>query len=75
MDCETCNNLLAAYRQSVTLIKDAARKGSGAIGEDSRLAIKEVERLSQKCKDASDAFMAHWREHHIHFDKSAEPYT
>ena len=64
MDCETCNTLLAAYKDSVTLMKDAVRKGSEAIGKDSRLAIKEAEWLSEKCKDASQALMEHWRQAH-----------
>ena len=64
MGCRTCNILLAAYRSSVSLFRNAVRKGSGAVGDDPRLTGAKVERLGQQCRDASDAFMAHWRRGH-----------
>ena len=64
MDCKTCEQLLAAYRDSVSLFKNAVRKGSGAVRDDLRLTGKKAEQLGRQCKDASDAFMDHWRQHH-----------
>ena len=64
MDCQTCDDLLAAYKSSVRLFRDAVRQGSGAVGDDSRLSGAKAQRLGQQCKDASDAFMAHWRKDH-----------
>jgi hypothetical protein len=39
-------------------------KVAEAVGDDSRLAAEQMDRLSQNCKDTSDALMEHWREHH-----------
>jgi hypothetical protein len=64
MACEACYHLLAAYQRSVILFRDAVRKGSGAIGDDSKLASEEARRLSQQCKEANDRLMAHWRQDH-----------
>jgi hypothetical protein len=64
MTCPTCDDLLAAYRDSVNLFKDAVEKGSGAVRADSRLTADHATRLGQECKNASDAFMEHWREDH-----------
>jgi hypothetical protein len=64
MDCQSCNDLLAAYRHSVNLFKAAVQKGSGAMGDDSRLIAEEAKRLGQQCRDASDIFMEHWRKDH-----------
>jgi hypothetical protein len=71
MDCETCDHLLAAYEDTVRLFKDSARRSSGPAGDDSRRAAQEATLLSQKCKDASDALVEHWREHHNNFGKGA----
>jgi hypothetical protein len=45
------------------------QKGSGTAGDNSRLAAAEVQRLEQGCKDASDAFMTHWRQDHNHLSQ------
>jgi hypothetical protein len=63
MDCPTCNELLAAYRHSVSLFKDAVQNIPGA-QEDSGLAVEQADRLKLKCREASDALMEHLREHH-----------
>lgn len=63
MDCQTCEDLIAAYRHSVSLFKNAVQKGSGALGDDSTLTSAEATRLGEMCKDASDDLMMHWREH------------
>jgi hypothetical protein len=64
IDCQTCNHLLDAYKQSVTFFQRAVQKGLGAVGDDSRLSGAEAERLAQMCIDASDALLAHCREDH-----------
>jgi hypothetical protein len=43
---------------------NAVVKVAGAVGDDSRLASKEMDRLSRNCKDTSDALMEHWRQDH-----------
>ena len=75
MACEACYHLLAAYQHSVILFSHAVRKGSGAIGDDARLAIEEARRQSRQCKEANDALMAHWGERHSVLVKSAESST
>ena len=57
MDRQSCNDLLAAYRHSVNLFKAAVQKGSGAVGDDSRLTSEKAKRLGQQCRDASAAFI------------------
>ena len=69
MDCETCNHLLATYRSSVSLFKDAVRKGSRAVGTDFRLTAEQAVRLSQQCKEAQAVLMAHWRKDHGDFNR------
>lgn len=71
MDCETCNHLLAAYRLGVGLLKDAVQNGLGATGDDASLTSKEATRLSQLCKDASDALMEHWHKDHTNLSHKA----
>jgi hypothetical protein len=55
---------MATYRRDVTLFGNAVLKVAGAVGDDSRLASKEMNRLSQNCEDTGDTLMEHWREHH-----------
>ena len=64
MSCRRCDELLATYRRDVTLFGNVVLKVAGAIGDDSRLAVKEMDRLSQNCKETSDALIAHWRQDH-----------
>ena len=71
MDCHTCNQLLDAYKQSVSFFQDAVQKGLGAVGGDSRLTCAESERLAQMCIHASDALMAHWRQDHGNLSREA----
>ena len=63
MDCQTCNDLLAAYRLAVGLFKEAVGDVPGT-GGDSTLAVANANHLRLKCRQASDALMVHWREHH-----------
>jgi hypothetical protein len=55
---------MATYRHDVTVFGNAVLKVAGAVGDDSMLASKEMDRLSQNCKDTSDALMEHWRQDH-----------
>ena len=64
MGCEICDVLLTAYRNSVNLLKDAVRRGTGAVGNDYRLASEEATRLSQQCNEARAVLLAHWRKDH-----------
>ena len=59
MYCQTCADLLAAYRHSGNLYSTALRKSLGAMGHD-----EEVERLSIQCRQANETLMAHWRKEH-----------
>ena len=56
--------MLATYRHAVSLFRDAVRKGSAALGDDFRLTGAKAQRLAQQCKDANDAFRAHWAQDH-----------
>jgi hypothetical protein len=64
MDCETCDKLLAAYKRSVSLFKDAEGSCQGLLGEEFQLAMKELQQLHQTCHDANAALTAHWRQDH-----------
>jgi hypothetical protein len=41
---------------------------AGALGDDSRLAAEQMDRLSH-CKDTSDALMEHCRQDHCNLSK------
>jgi len=47
MDCETCNALLADYKNAVSAFKNAVSGGAGATGADSHPAGKDAVRLAQ----------------------------
>ena len=64
MGCHTCDELLAAYRNAVSLFKDGVQRASGATGAGSIPAGKEAQRLGEQCKEASDTLMEHWRVEH-----------
>jgi hypothetical protein len=72
MDCPNWNELLAAYRNSVSIFKDAVQKIPGA-QEGSGLAVEQAERLKLKCRAASDGLMEHLRreQHGLGGTKSA----
>ena len=75
MICQTCNRLLAVYNQFVNLFKQAVQNGFGAVGDDSRVTAEQATRLGQQCKEASDAFMEHWRRDHNANGSSAPSIT
>jgi len=64
MYCQECDSLLANYKDAVQIFKDAVHNAKGAPADDGRLSVEMAERLSQNCKDASDALMEHWRMEH-----------
>ena len=64
MDCKRCDELLATYKCEVTLFRNGVLDLPGKLGPDSRLASERMERLSQNCKETSDALMEHWRQQH-----------
>jgi len=64
MICQTCDDLLIAYRHSVSLLREAVEKGLGTVGGDSRLISIEATRLSQQCRDTPAVLLAHWRRDH-----------
>jgi hypothetical protein len=51
MDCEACNELLAAYKRAVLLFKNA-------------VAAEQADHLRLECEAANEALMAHWRQVH-----------
>ena len=53
MDCQTCDDLLAGYRLSVTLFKNAVQNIPGT-AEDSTLALQQADRLKMKSREAND---------------------
>jgi len=71
MSCQTCDDLLAAYKCTVKLYSEAMHQTSGLVGDDFRLAVKELERLLMKCQDANNALIAHWREDHNNLSHKA----
>jgi hypothetical protein len=63
LDCATCDHLLADYKHTIRLFKDAVQKLPGT-GEDSSLAVVNADCLLLKCREANDALIEHWRAHH-----------
>ena len=68
---QTCDDLLADYRCAVNLFKNFVHNSLGAPGEDSRLTGKRAADLAQKCPEASDALIEHWRKEHSSFREKA----
>jgi len=58
MVCKTCENLLTTYDHAVRLFTHAVQNVS-----DIRRLARDAKPMEQNCKDASDALMAHLREH------------
>ena len=65
--CKRCSELLADYRDAVSVLTDAGRKFQGPARGDFPVALKELKRLRQACKDADDALIEHWRQEHPDF--------
>jgi hypothetical protein len=62
--CKMCDELLVAYKRAVGLYTNAARTMPEMLGDEYPLAIKEMTSLSEACKAANDALLAHLRENH-----------
>jgi len=71
MACQTCNDLFIDYKSAVKLYTLAMRDMAGLVGENFQLAIKELERLRLKCRDADDAWTKHWRQVHSNLGTKA----
>ena len=70
MVCRTCSDLLATYRHAVSLYTAATRDIPALVGDELRLASREVEHLRRACREADDALMAHRREYHPNLVKT-----
>src|SRR6516225_4616216 len=64
MECKTCDALLADYKRRVGLFTNAERGFRGLLGDEFPMALKELKRLKQACKDADDALIEHCRQDH-----------
>ena len=64
MHCKTCNELLADYKNAVSVFKETVRDGLGAQEHDGQVAAMRAARWSEICKQASDHLLAHWRKEH-----------
>jgi len=64
MVCKTCHDLLAAYKEAVSLYQTAVWKNSALAIGHFMLAFKQTKRLRKACRDANDAFMKHWSQHY-----------
>jgi len=64
MDCPTRTALLEDYRRTVDTFKAAVENSRGAVGNDGCLAACRAAHLADKCKEAGDRLMKHWRQEH-----------
>ena len=71
MRCQTCDELSAVYKSAVKLYAQAMGHMAGLVGADFQLALKGLEQLRLKCRDADDALSEHWREHRRGFSYRA----
>jgi len=69
MDCQRCNELLAAYKHAVGLFTTAERNMRGLVGDDFNVALKELRFLHESCLDANAAVTKHWRLDHTKFSQ------
>lgn len=67
MECQTCDALLAEYKQRIGLFTNAERRLRGTSGDDFRPVLIELKRLKQPCRDADNALIAHLRQDHSNF--------
>jgi hypothetical protein len=72
MDCPICNRLLLVYKRAINVYVDAEEKiAERYVSNDNTAGLEEAERLRLACRDASDAFMEHWQQHHRVFAAKA----
>jgi hypothetical protein len=65
MACQTCDHLFAVYQFAVKLYAQAMGRMTGLVGADFQLALKELERLRGRCREANDAMTMHWQREHV----------
>jgi hypothetical protein len=66
MACKTCDELLAVYKREVRLFTNVLLNTPGVPGDDSSVTFQELDRLSQNCRGANEALLAHLRQEHTH---------
>ena len=64
MECKTCDELLGEYKRRVALFTNAERGFRGRLGDEFPLALQELKRLKQACRDADDALIEHCDQDH-----------
>jgi len=64
MECKTCDELLSAYKQSVSLYTNAVQSFREVLRGASRVTLKELRGLRQACKDADNTLMSHLHQDH-----------
>ena len=64
MSCQTCDDLLAAWKCSARNYTNFVLNVSGVVGVDARLAFQESERMAREWKKTRDALMAHRFQEH-----------
>ena len=72
VDCKRCDELLAAYKDAISLYTNAQRRIRGLLGDNFILAFKELKRLRLECRHADDALMAHLRQDHGRLSEKAQ---
>ena len=69
MDCQRCNELLAAYKHAVGIFTTAERNMRGMVGDDFQVALNKLRLLHEACLDANAAVTEHRREDHTNFSQ------
>lgn len=64
MSCQTCDDLLAAWKCSARDYTNFVLNVSGVVGDNARRAFQEAERMARECKKTRDALMAHRSQEH-----------
>ena len=64
MGCDRCDELFDTYQRSVGLLRNAVRRVAVAQGPDHWLAVQEMTRLQETCRDANDVLREQLRQAH-----------
>ena len=64
MGCDRCDELFDTYQRSVGLLRNVVRRVAVAQGPDHWLAVQEMTRLQEICRDANDVLREHLRQAH-----------
>ena len=62
--CDDCNRLLALYKGSVRMYREAVSSLSETLNDDFVYALERVQRLWTACQFAGDAMAAHQIQDH-----------